>query len=30
LIPLVVLNGVDGPEGPITTTSPKAVAREIN
>ena len=29
-IPLVVLNGVVGPEDPITTTSPKSVARLIN
>jgi hypothetical protein len=26
-IPLVVLNGVVGPEGPITITSPISVAR---
>jgi hypothetical protein len=30
LIPLVVLKGVVGPDGPITTTSPKSVARYIN
>jgi hypothetical protein len=29
-IPLVVLNGVVGPEDPITTTSPSLVARYIN
>lgn len=29
-IPLVVLKGADGPEGPITSTSPKFVALQIN